>query len=104
MISNHYTKEEMRSIFLEHIKGLVEYWENESRKLTSLEKLKGLAFSVLVTLDGGDGCLPAFKVEPDDHSTDKEYHQKRGEKFWPEGYDLAGSLHTDFYEVFEDES
>ena len=67
-----YTIEEVESEFLDYIRGLVDYWENESGK-TSREKLEGLAFSILVAIDGEAIEAPSFVLSPICSEEDKEF-------------------------------
>lgn len=76
------TKQEVVEEFLNHVKGMVNYWENEERRPTSRDKLEGLAFSFLVMLDGGSVGMPAFDLIPSPHPSDKEYHQEQGENWY----------------------
>jgi len=88
-----YTPEEVRTMFLDYIRGLVKYWAREDRVPDVKEKLEGLAFSILVTLDGESGGLPCFDVVPCPHESDKEYHRDNGENWFPSGVPLPGALH-----------
>lgn len=60
-----YTPEEVRAMFLQHIRTLVTYWERVPQAPTAREKLEGLAFSILVTLEGNpeDWALIRDKAE-----------------------------------------
>lgn len=98
-MSRAYTEEEIREDFLEHIRGLVDYWENESRAKTSKEKLDGLAFSILSMLDGCSGDMPAFEVKAIGTEEDIEYFKSLDENYYPlEGEDISGYLHELFYQ------
>lgn len=100
-MSREYAKEEIRSEFLNHIRGAVHYWDGKlNDPQTQRERLEGLAFSILVLLDGGTD-FPGCVVIPDPHHDDKEdaiendsdyYHQV---VISPElkSADIAGSLH-----------
>lgn len=88
------TEEEVRNLFLEHIKNMIEYWLAENR--TEKRKLEGLAFSILVAIDG-ETDLPAFKLIPDPHPEDKQDHIDNGENWFPDDIDIAGCLHELFY-------
>lgn len=75
--------------FLEHIKMMAEYWNTipetdlvTARKITQLDRIEGLAFSILVALDGGAATGP-YAVRP---------INGKGK----EGKDIAGSLHEYF--------
>jgi len=75
------SENDMRDDFLEHVRHLVEYW-NEIEKEDTIEKLEGLAFSILVALDGGSAALPGYSVIPLGNSE----------------CDIAGSLHELFFQ------
>jgi hypothetical protein len=91
-----YTAEETRDMLLAHIHRMVDYWHKESRVTDTREKLSGLAFSILVALDGDAASLPGFVVSPAPHPTDKDYHREQGENWFPTGVDL-GVLHEFFH-------
>lgn len=93
-----YTPEEVRAMFLQHIRTLVKYWERVPQAPTAREKLEGLAFSILVTLDGEADGLPAFDVVPCPHESDKDYHRDEGENWFPSGVPLPGALHEYFHQ------
>jgi hypothetical protein len=94
------TAEETREIFLNHIKHLVKYWarvETDSKE----EALDGLAFSILVSLDGGCIDIPRIALIPYPHPEDMEYNQSQGENWHrpfdaSEYCDIGGSLHESF--------
>lgn len=96
-----FTEGECREKFLRHVWTLIEFWEKDSRAETVHAKMTGLAFSMLVMLDGGSVALASFSVCPSPHPDDKEYHRERGENWWPtdeDAVDIAGSLHELFYQ------
>jgi hypothetical protein len=101
-----YTTEEVRALFLRHIRVMVDYWCNESSKPFPREKLEGLAHSILVMLDGYSAGLPAFIVAPLPAPDDKEDSKENGENWFPENddelvklvkCDIAGCLHDLFF-------
>ena len=47
------------------------------------EKLSGLAFSILSTLDGCTADFPGFELIPAPHPDDKAYHEENGSDWWP---------------------
>jgi len=100
---HEYTTEEARQIFLKKVWDYVEYWDKESRADDARSKLEGLAFSMLVILDGGATDLPGFAVVPCPHESDKKFHEEEGEPwFRPCGEiegDIAGSLHELFHDA-----
>lgn len=89
-----YTVGEIRKQFLEHIRGLVNYWDGIPEK-TITEKLEGLAFSILVVLDGGAMGLPGFIVAPIPHPSDKQFHVEEGEDYYPDNYEIEGRIKGD---------
>ena len=90
-----YTADEVQARVLNHVRELVDYWQHVDRP-TEQERMNGLAFSILVMLDGGTCGLPKFTVSPDPHPDDKTFHEQQGENYY-EPCDIAGSLHEAFY-------
>jgi hypothetical protein len=88
-----YTLDETRDLLMRQFRDLILYWENESRAPTIHEKLEGLVWSILTTLDGNTLPVPCFIVSPYPHPADKEYHKNRGENWFPEGGDLGPLRH-----------
>jgi len=89
-----YTLDEMRKMYLDMIRAYIDYWAIEPKK-TCREKLEGLAFSILLIIDG-ESALPAFSLTPIPHPGDRQYCIDNGERWWPSGIDIAGGLHEDF--------
>lgn len=96
-MSKAYSHEECQKMFLDHVRNMVSYWLDEKRTPETKEKLNGLAFSILVLLDGGTS-LPGFKVVPTPHPDDKQFQIDEGDDYWPDDVDIAGGLHEMFYE------
>lgn len=46
------TTEETRTEFLNKVSGLVDFWENDARAGSRLERLEGLAYSMLCLVSG----------------------------------------------------
>ena len=92
-MSREYTEEEIRKKFIKAIWSNINYWKNESRAPSLEEKMEGLAFSILVLLDGGSAMMPKFIVAPDPHPDDKQYYIENGENYFPENCDISGGLH-----------
>jgi hypothetical protein len=91
------TRDEVQKHFLEYIEVLVDYWERAEGPRSTRDRLEGLAFSILVMLDG-ESALPKFSVCSDPHPNDKEFHRSQGENWFPEeGCDIAGDLHERFF-------
>lgn len=95
------TAEECRAEFFAHIKEMVHYWAGSNSGPPDRpieERLSGLAFSILVLLDGGTH-IPAFSVVTRPHPDDKAYCRKNGENWWPDGLDIGAGveLHHEFY-------
>jgi len=97
-----YTMEEVREIFLNHVNNMVHFW-NDQDEGNQLDRLNGLAFSILVALDGGSSGCPGFIVAPHPHPDDKEYCEKKtGENWYPQNNsaqvkcDISGCLHETF--------
>lgn len=99
--SRAYTEEEMQELFLDNVRVMIQYWENETRASTSFDKLEGLAHSILVAIDGESCAVPGFKLIPDPHSEDKQFHINKGSNYYPEDFDIAGSLHDNLFKKRE---
>ena len=92
-MSRAYTKEEVRDQFLNHVRGLIDYWS--ARPDSTKECVEGVAFSILAALDGGSG-LPAFYVVASPHPSDRDFNKSLGENYYPSASlmnDIAGDLH-----------
>lgn len=81
-----YTAEEERKRFLDHICGMISYWNSEGssnvpKEYDSRKRMEGLVHSILVMLDGGSGDMPAFDIYPAPHPDDKEFHISNGENW-----------------------
>jgi len=101
------TREEARYLFMKHIADTVHYWDKESRAESAREKLEGLAFSILVTIDGGSSGLPAYSLSPLSRSADDiRYAKENGFDYYPKkpmdiGADQA--LHEVFHKYVRGE-
>jgi len=99
-----YTEEEVRNQFLSHIRVMTHYWENNVGQKTTKERLEGLAFSILVLIDGGTN-LPSFVLAPRPHEDDKQYNIENEGNYYPENHknnincDISGCLHEMFLKV-----
>jgi len=80
-----YTKEEVRAMVLDMVRGYASYWANEDRVKTEQERCDGLAFSIMNIFDGTTAALPAFDIVARPHPDDKEYCISQGEKYFPDG-------------------
>ena len=90
-MSKEYTTEEVREKFLRKVNGIVKFW-HEVKDRTELEKLDGVAFSIMSTLDGCAIDLPMFIVAPAPHETDKEFHQEDGSDWYPESHEVENEI------------
>lgn len=103
-IPRAYTAEEMRTQFLEQVWAYVEYWS----KIEGHDKrqaVEGVAFSILVILDGESAMLPGFMVLPA-VGADEVYTGPDGNYFPAivrndliDQLDIAGSLHDRFFSL-----
>lgn len=98
------TEEEIREEFLEHIRGLVEYWEQENRTPSVRGKLEGLAFSILSAIDGESADLPGYELRALPSSDeDIQLFREKNENYYGEApFDIAGCLHEHFYKKQEE--
>ncbi len=88
-MSRPHTADECREKLIRHLVGIRDYWLNESMVSDEKKKLDGAIFSILVMIDGESTEMPAFLLMPAPHSDDAEFHQGRGENYWPKDVDLA---------------
>ena len=86
-----YTAEEARSQYLGHIRNMVRYWASlpEVDKVTGerrsvKDRLDGLAFSILVMIDG-ESNLPSLDLTLSPHHSDKDYFISEGENWFEFG-------------------
>lgn len=92
--------DEVKDEFLSNVKNIVWYWKNEKHSFA--DAVEGVAFSILVAIDGHGG-LPKFILAPDPHPDDRQYHIDNFEDFYPENYssdiqcDISGELHDLFF-------
>ena len=102
--SREFTQDEMKVEFLTYIHDLIDYWEHESRATTTKDKLEGLAYSILKTIDGGAAELPAYSLIPLGNPDDIEYRQSIGHNYYPEETeDIAGSLASEFMDITKED-
>lgn len=101
-----YTADEVREMFLDHLRVVAKYWTTEGpATLTLQDRVEGAIFSTLTAIDGSAASLPSFALVVRPHQEDKSYHQNNNENWFPEPdykaldamCDIAGSLHDNFY-------
>lgn len=95
-----YTAEEVRDKLLAHVRAMVAYWDTVTTNegpMTQRERLDGLAFSILVMLDGDTMDLPAFDLYPAPHPEDKAFHQQEGENWFDPECPVSYALHEFYY-------
>ena len=80
-----YTAEEVRQQFIDHVRALSRYWATLPGNKTPQERCDGLAFSILVAIDGGAMALPAFDLAPAPYPDDEEFHRSHGENWYEAG-------------------
>lgn len=103
-MSREFTTQEIEQQFLENVVSAVKYWNRQPGE--NIEKLKGLAFSILVTIDGCSN-LPRFVLAPFPHADDKQYSIDEGENYYPENNsdniksDISGALHEQISNYFK---
>jgi hypothetical protein len=110
MTSREKTTEEVRTEFLQHIRGAVNYWANLKGEHTIEDRCEGVAFSILVAIDGCSSGLPAFILAPIPHESDKQFSIDNNENYFPENHEsnvkcdigTLGELHHKFLDKEED--
>lgn len=94
------TEDEVRDEFIGKVCDIVEYHDRTKKDVR--DKLEGVAFSILVLLDGENIDAPKFIVAPDPHPEDKDFYIGEGLNYYPENHmnnincDISGSLHETF--------
>jgi hypothetical protein len=82
--SRAHTKEEARDMVLGHVRDMARYWSSVPGK-TPRERCDGLAFSMLVMIDGHSSNLPAMDLVLRPHEDDKPHHIANGENYFEPG-------------------
>lgn len=82
------TQEEVQDEFLDHLWGIVHYWDAleslpNDPPMTQRRRLEGLVHHILVTLDGVCDGMPAFEIYPNSHPDDEEHCKKEDRDWWP---------------------
>ena len=102
-MTRQHTEEEVRDLFLNHVRDMVDYWKNQQKQGYPIsECIDGLAFSILVAIDGGT-ALPGFILAPLPHKDDKKLCIEEGENYYPQNHkskvncDIGGNLHEHFF-------
>lgn len=92
------TREECREQFLENVRTYARYWQQKAKEGHD-DAFNGLAFSLLVLIDGGNAATPAFKLLTDPHPEDEAFLREQGENWWPAGVDITDvQLHERYYD------
>ena len=85
------------------VRADIHFWKNTKLDYEAFpnesdleRRLNGLAFSILVILDG-ESMIPGFKVIPDPHSDDKQYCIDNNEDWYPDDVDISGCLHEQLH-------
>lgn len=82
-MSRPFTEKEVRSVFLDQVRCLVQYWsEQEGSKEDCCQ---GVAFSIMNIFDGCSGGLPAFDIIVRPHPDDKQFHIDEDENYFEDG-------------------
>lgn len=90
------TTEEVRAEFLQHIRGLVDYW-GEMPNRTAREKCDGLAFSILNIFDGTTTMAPAMNIVLAPHKEDRAFYEAIGENWYEPGMIINDCCLHDLY-------
>jgi len=101
------TTEEVRKRFLENVVQSVRYWQGQTDQSVEA-RIEGVAFSILVALDGEAGDLPKFAVMPEPHPSEMDRDIANGDNYFPSlsrdgAGDIAGGLHDRFHAALQGE-
>ena len=99
------SEEQVRERFLDNVRDIVDYWSSDkivcSRSIH--ERLSGVAFSILSSIDCCSFNIPGFILAPYPHEDDRQFHISRFENYYPDNNDsnikcdIGGCLHEQFY-------
>jgi hypothetical protein len=99
------TSEEMVRTLITHLRSHARYWatvdlgvKGESADSDRLRRCEGVLHSVLATLDGVSGDIPAINIVPAPHSSDAAYYAKQGKDWWAPISLSEDMLHDRLYE------
>ena len=65
----------------------------QSNADTTREKMEGMLFTILSSLDGSSVSIPGFKIIANTHEDDKQYHIGLGVNYYNDKRDIGGYLH-----------
>lgn len=85
-----YTAEEARENIISHVRTMVKYWARLPDKSIT-DRLDGLAFSILVMVDG-ETDLPAMDLVLRSHPDDEEFCREEGENWYQNGQVINGDV------------
>lgn len=97
------TIDEVRERLCMRIHHLVTYW-HFLPQASMRERLDGLAWSILSTLDGEALDMPGFIMQPRSCPEDEAFYRERGDCWYPSGIDIAGALHEQFTKPSKEET
>lgn len=99
MEAREYTLEEVREEFIGNLRELSTYWATLHGDRPVKERCDGLVFSILTLLDGMSSGSCGFKIIPDPHPEDKQYHMDNEENWYPFEGDIRENvmMHEEFY-------
>lgn len=101
-----YTKEEVQKMILGHCRAVARYWANlpdvdphTGIKQSVEDRCNGVAFSILVMIDGCSMEIPALDLTLCPHPDDKSYDQKKGSNWFEEDMVINDNamLHEMYY-------
>lgn len=98
-----YTKEEMRQMFLDQLQSIASYW-SQLDDLTPKEMCEGVVHSMLTIFDGCPGGFPcAINLVMEPHPEDKEYDISNDENWVEPGQVINDDimLHELFFKPYQ---
>lgn len=103
-----YTTEEVRLQFIQHVRGLIQYWSHnpppvdiaaKEALMTQAEliesRVSGCCHSLLALIDGSCVNMPGFKLIPNIHPDDKQFHIDEGENYYTAVESVVGEAAAD---------
>lgn len=97
-----WTTEEMKDRFMRLLIAAADEWARYPGK-TPKERCRGLAFSILATIDGDSIEMPPIDLVLRPHEEDKDYHQELGENWIEDGTVINADavLHEEWHDLEE---
>ena len=98
-----YDAKEAPEVFLRHLAMVKKYWM-DLPNITLQQRMSGVIFSILSTVDGCNGAMPGFNIVPVVSDHNARFHAKCGEHWFQDGKPINEQvqLHELWHQVEEE--